>query len=172
MAYTEILTMNDTDLKKLFNKEPGLKKNENYVIPDYEHLTKELAKPGVTMQLLWEEYVDDCRMQKKQGYRLTQFKKYFNEYLSIHEFTSIINHKAEERIEVDWAGTKVYWGDPDTGKIEYGFLFVSVLSFSGYAFAFAYPDMKTDSWINAHNKMYTYFGGVSQILVPDNLKQG
>lgn len=172
IAYTEILTMNDTDLKKLFNKDPGLKKNENYVIPDYEHLTKELAKPGVTMQLLWEEYVDDCRMQKKQGYRLTQFKKYFNEYLSTHEFTSIIHHKAGERIEVDWAGTKIHWVDPDTGEVEYGFLFVSVLSFSGYAFAFAYPDMKTDSWIDAHNKMYTYFGGVSQILVPDNLKTG
>lgn len=172
LSYAEILVMNDAELKKLFNKAPGSKKQETYVVPDFEHLTKELAKPGVTMQLLWEEYTDDCRLQKKTGYQLTQFKKYFNEYLSIHEFTSVIHHKAGERIEVDWAGTKLHWTDPDTGEAEYGFLFVSVLSFSGYAFALACPDMKTDNWINAHNKMYAYFGGVTQILVPDNLKTG
>lgn len=172
LSYVEILEMKDIDLKKLFNKVPGSKKQEDYVVPDFDHLTKELAKPGVTMQLLWEEYTDDCRLQKKPGYRLTQFKKYFNEYLSTHEFTSVIHHKAGERVEVDWAGTKLHWIDPDTGEPEYGYLFVSALSFSGYAFAWACPDMKTDSWINAHTKMYAYYGGVTQILVPDNLKTG
>lgn len=53
LNYAEILEMNDVELKKLFNKDPGSKKQETYVVPDFEHLTKELAKPGVTMQLLW-----------------------------------------------------------------------------------------------------------------------
>lgn len=147
LSYAEILVTNDAQLKKLFNKAPGSKKQETYVVPDFEHLTQELAKPGVTMQLLWEEYTDDCRLQKKPGYQLTLFKKYFNEYLSIHDFASVIHHKAGERIEVDWAGTKLHWTDPDTGDTEYGFLFVSVLSFSGYAFALAlsrYEDGQLD----------------------------
>lgn len=170
--YPDIINMNDLELTQFFNERPGAKKDEDYVMPDYETLSKELSRPGVTMQLLWEEYYDECTFSKKQGYKLTQFKKYFNEYLSQHEFTSIIHHKAGERIEVDWTGTKVRWSDPDTGEIQYGYLFVSVLSFSGYAFAYACPDMKTESWINAHNLMYQYFGGVTQILVPDNLKTG
>jgi len=49
-------------------------------------------------------------------------------------------------------------------------LFVAVLPFSGYAFARACPDQRQASWIDAHVRMFHYFGGVAKILVPDNLK--
>ena len=37
------------------------------VPPDYEKVHKELLRHGVTLRLLWEEYVDACR-EAKQGY--------------------------------------------------------------------------------------------------------
>jgi len=135
-------------------------------------LSKELSRPGVTMQLLWEEYQDQCRLSKAIGYQATQFKKYFNEYLIQNQFTEVIRHKAGERIEVDWAGTRVRWIDPDSGEVQLGYLFVGVLSFSGYAYAQACSDMTQASWIDAHNQMFQYFGGVAQLLIPDNLKTG
>ncbi|MBQ5153357.1 hypothetical protein EGM85_08660 [Macrococcus caseolyticus] len=70
-------------------------------MPDYKELSKSLSQPGVTMKLLWEEYVHACRLNDKPYYQLTQFRKYFNEYLSKHSFSEIIRHKAGERVEVD-----------------------------------------------------------------------
>ncbi len=147
-------------------------RDTNYTLPDYDLLSKSLPKPGVTMQLLWEEYVDACRHNNQSYFRLTQFKKYFNEYLSQKSFTHVIKHKAGERVEVDWAGTKIRWIDPHTGEIIYGYLFVAVLPFSGYGFALGCHDMKQKSWINAHIQMFEYFQGVPTVLVPDNLKTG
>ncbi len=170
-AWSEIETLSDQELISIFESQPsGIQMD--YVQPDFAKLSKELTRPGVTMQLLWEEYQDQCRLSKTVGYQATQFKKYFNEYLIQNQFTEVIRHKAGERIEVDWAGTRVRWIDPDTGEVQLGYLFVGVLSFSGYAFAQACPDMTQASWIDAHNQMFNYFGGVSQLLIPDNLKTG
>lgn len=41
-----------------------------------------------------------------------------------------------------------------------------------YAYAEAFPDMKSNHWIEAHVHAYSFFGGVTRILVPDNLKTG
>ena len=153
-------------------KPKGRNEDSIYVYPDYEKLTKELSKPGVTLQLLWEEYHDECRLSKKRGYQITQFKKYFNEHLGKSGYTDIIKHKAGEKIEVDWAGKRPNWQDPDTGEIIKGWLFVGILPFSGYGYAEVFSDMKQASWIKGHLNMFDYFGGVSRILIPDNLKVG
>ncbi len=171
-SWLEIEQMDDETLNKMMNKSEMINSTASFVVPDYEKLGKELARPGVTMQLLWEEYMDECRLSKKQGYKITQFKKYFNDYLSKSDFSQVIRHKAGERMEVDWAGTKPCWIDPDTGERVDGYLFVSSCSFSGYSFAWVYPNMKSSSWIDAHVRMYDYYGGVSRILIPDNLKVG
>jgi transposase len=171
LGWGEIEGLSDHELNSIFDT-TGTVNQPPYVIPDYAKLSKELARPGVTMQLLWEEYQDQCRLSKTMGYQVTQFKKYFNEYLIQNQFTEVIRHKAGERIEVDWAGTRVRWMDPDTGEVQLGYLFVGVLSFSGYAFAMACADMTQNSWSDAHNQMFQHFGGVSQLLIPDNLKTG
>ena len=36
----------------------------------------------------------------------------------------------------------------------------------------AFLDMKQEAWITAHVHAYNYFGGVTRILTPDNLKTG
>ena len=159
LSWGEVEYLSDHELISIFESPPAVNPL-NYVQPDYAKLSKELTRPGVTMQLLWEEYQDQCRLSKTLGYQATQFKKYFNEYRVQNQFTEVIRHKAGERIEVDWAGTRVRWMDPDTGEVILGYLFVGVLSFSGYAYAQACPDMTQASWIDAHNQMFHYFGGV------------
>ena len=170
LTYDEVGNLSDQILSKHFNDPVSSRRNQDFFLPNFELLTKELAKPGVTMQLLWEEYMTECRMQKKKGYQLTQFKKHFNDHLNVHQFKDILKRKAGESIEVDWAGQRPHWNDPDTGATVYGYLFVASLSFSGYSFAYVTKDMKLDTWIDCHIKMFQYFDGSAQLLIPDNLK--
>lgn len=73
---------------------------------------------------------------------------------------------------VDWAGDTVPVVDAKTGEIRAAHLFVAVLGASNYTFVKAFPDEKTESFLTGHVDAFTYFGGVSSLLVPDNLKTG
>ena len=143
-----------------------------YQMPDYPNYVKELKKPGVTIRMVWEEYANTCRKSEKVPYQLTQFKKYLREYVDEREFTDIINHKPGESTEVDWAGTQPYWSDPVTGEVIKGYLFVGVLSYSGYGYCEATADMKEEAWIKCHVHMFEYFNGITRFLIPDNLRAG
>jgi len=143
-----------------------------FKVPDYENIHKELAKPGVTQKLLWEEYCLDCRRSGSIPYGLTQFKAYYREFASISMATMHINRTPGDIMEVDWAGQTAAIIDADTGEIIPAYLFVAALPYSGYAFCEAFTDMKTPSWIAGHVDAYTFFGGVTKMLVPDNLKTG
>lgn len=172
LDFEDLSRLSDAQIEQVFPDKSGRKPIDDYYLPDFEQLKRELSKPGITLQLLWEEYSDRCRLSGLRPYQLTQFKKHFNDYLSQTGFKDIIRHKAGEQIEVDWAGVRPQWRDPDTGEIMYGWLFAAVLPFSGLGFAWVTSDMKMSNWINCHVRMYEYFKGVTKILTPDNLKTG
>lgn len=73
---------------------------------------------------------------------------------------------------MDWAGQTASLVDTDTGERLDACLFIAVLPYSGYAYTEAFLDMKQESWITGHVHAYRYFGGVTRILTPDNLKAG
>lgn len=83
-----------------------------------------------------------------------------------------IPRKPGDRIEVDWAGDKLYIVDRDTGEAIPVYLFVGVLPFSMYAYAEGCLRMDMENWIHVHVNMFQYFGGSAVMLVPDNLKTG
>lgn len=83
-----------------------------------------------------------------------------------------LEHKPGETRQVDWAGQTAHIADTDTGEQLDAYLFVAVLPYSGYAYTEAFLDMKQDAWITAHVNAYRFFGGVTRILRPDNLKTG
>jgi len=143
-----------------------------YKMPDYEAVHKELAKPGVTQQLLWFEYCDKCRATGEIPYQLTQFKKHYREFAVKNKATMHIQRKPGELMEVDWAGQTAYIVDADTGEALEAYLFVAALSYSGYAYAEAFMSHNQEAWTAAHVNAYNYFGGVTRIVVPDNLKTG
>ena len=141
-------------------------------MPDYELVHRELAKSGVTLQLLWFEYCDKCRDSGEIPYQLTQFKKYYRDYVIKSKATMHINRKPGEIMEVDWAGQTAELIDTDTGEEIDAYVFVAVLPYSGYAYVEAFLSQNQEAWIAAHVNAYGYFGGVTRILVPDNLKTG
>ena len=141
-------------------------------VPDYEAIHKELAKSGVTLSLLWNEYCECCRQEMKIPFMYTQFCKYYREYALQTKATLHIDHKPGEKMEVDWAGQTAAIIDTDTGEIIPAYIFVAVLSASGYAYVEAFLSQNLECWITAHVHAYRFFGGVTRILVPDNLKTG
>lgn len=143
-----------------------------FKMPDYERVHAELAKPNVTLQLLWFEYVEKCRQTGEIPYQLTQFKKYYREFAAVTKATMHINRKPGELMEVDWAGQTAGIVDTDTGEIIDAYIFVAVLPYSGYGYVEAFLSRDQSAWLAAHVNAYEYFGGVTRILVPDNLKTG
>jgi hypothetical protein len=83
-----------------------------------------------------------------------------------------VEHKPGQRMEVDWAGDTASLKDTITGKPIPVYVFVAVLPCSGYAYAEGFLNRSQESWISAHVHAYDFFGGVTRLLIPDNLKTG
>jgi transposase len=162
--------MSDRELAaKLFPTGEG---KLSYKMPDYDYIHREMAKPAMTQQLLWFEYCDQCRDSGTIPYQLTQFKALYREYLTKTKATMHINRKPADTMEVDWAGQTAQIADSDTGEVLDAYVFVAALPYSGYAYAEAFSSQNQEAWIAAHINAYRYFGGVTRMLVPDNLKTG
>ena len=151
---------------------PTESKGPVYKMPDYEWVHREMQKSGVTLSLLWVEYCEQCRQNGELPYKSTQFNKYYADYVHKTKATMHLEHKPGETMQVDWAGQTVALVDTDSGERLETYLFVAVLPYSGYAYTEAFLGMKQESWITGHVNAYRYFGGVTRILTPDNLKTG
>ena len=163
-------TLTNKDIEQLFY--PGRGTNEGRRLPDYEYIYNELAKPGVTLSLLWAEYCAKCEAEHTIPYQHTQFNEKYHAYAASKKATLRIKRKPGETMEVDWIGDtlKVY-DSANCCEIQ-AYIFVAVLPCSLYGYVEAFPDMKSNHWIEAHVHAYSFFGGVTRTLVPDNLKTG
>lgn len=168
--YPELLQMEEKVLLSILFPEKALE--PVLVIPDYEKIHKDLLRHGVTLRLLWEEYVDTCRAAKQPPYMYSQFCKRYADYVDQNRLTMHIQHKPGDKLMVDWAGTKLSIYDRDSGQTKTCYLFVATLPFSMYCYAEAFTSMKQEDWTNAHIHMYSFLGGSTRLLVSDNLKTG
>ena len=98
-----------------------------------------------------------------EGRRLPDYEYVYNE---------LAKRKPGEIMEVDWVGDTLKVYDAASSSDISAYIFVAVLPCSLYGYAEAFPDMKSNHWIEAHIHAYSFFGGVTRILVPDNLKTG
>lgn len=141
-----------------------------YAEPDCAYIHRELAKRGVTLTLLWEEYCSRCRSEGRIPYQSTQFGEKYRKWARVTKATMRIQHKPGDAMEVDWAGDTIPVFDPVTGEEGAAYLFVAVLPCSCYAYAEAHSDMQTENWLQCHVNAYRFFGGVARLLIPDNCR--
>lgn len=162
----------DGELDKLFfpKDNPSNSKGRRY--PDLEYIHKELTRNGVTLKLLWNEYCEECRLSNELPLMYSQFCFHYQKFSETKRATMHVPRKPGEQLEVDWAGQTASIVDRDTGEIIPAYVFVSALSYSQLAYVEAFLSQDQESWINAHVNMYRFYGGVTRILVPDNLKTG
>ena len=150
---------------------PDKRKTESiYAELDYAYIHRELAKTGVTLTLLWEEYCRPCHESGRTPYMSTQFGDKYRKWARITKATMRITHKPGDAMEVDWAGDTIPVFDPVTGEADGVYLFVAVLPCSCYVYAEACNNMASENWLLCHVHAYNYFGGVARLLIPDNCK--
>jgi|WetSurMetagenome_2_1015567.scaffolds.fasta_scaffold54676_1 transposase len=140
--------------------------------PDYQYIHREMAKSGVTLSLLWNEYCDQCRTSHEIPFKYTQFCHYYRQFALTTKATMHISRKPGEQTEVDWAGQTAAIIDRDSGEIVPAYIFIAVLSCSQYAYIEAFLRQDLECWITAHVSAFQFFGGLTRILTPDNLKTG
>lgn len=100
-------------------------------IPDWPEVNRELKRKGVTLFLLWNEY----REHHPQGYQYSSFCQQYRQWQGKQDRGMRQDHRAGEKLFVDYAGHTVPVVDTDTGEIREAQIFVAVLGASNYTYA-------------------------------------
>ena len=164
----KLLSMSDIELEKLF-MEPSPKvisQRLEDLFKFFPYSDKQLKKPGVTKTMLWQEYYD----KHPGGFRSTQFNEYYRRWSKKANPLMHINHKAGDKLYVDYAGKKLELVDLQSGEITKVEFFVAVLGASQYTYAEASLTQGKEDFIHSVENALHYYGGVPAAIVPDNLK--
>lgn len=137
-------------------------------LPVMAELRKELQVKGVTLQLLWHEYKE----KYPEGYQYSQFCEHYRRWTKTLDLSLRQEYRAGEKTFIDFAGKRIAIVNRFTGQIAEAEIFVAVLGASNYTYAEAVESQNLPSWIGAHTRAFEYFGGVSALLIMDNLRSG
>lgn len=170
LQYSDIADWDETRLAEaLIPKAPVPRQSGRRPAPDFAAIHAELQQhKHLTLQLLWEEY----RSDHPDGYRYSRFCELYQGWRRKQEVVLRQEHRAGEKLFVDYAGQTIPVKDPVTGEIREAQLFVAVLGASNYTYAEATWTQGLGDWIGSHLRAFEFYDGVPEIVVPDNLKSG
>ena len=158
----------DTGLETRLYPPPPRRAKDRRPQPDWPAMHRELRRKGVTLQLLWEEHRAAC----PEGYGYSRFCELYRAWEGLLSPTMRQTHVAGEKLFVDYAGTTLEVIDGLTGEVLTVQLFVAVLGASNYTYAEATWTQGLADWIGSHTRTFAFVGGVSAMVVSDNLKSG
>ena len=138
-------------------------------LPDFAWIHRERRRVGVTLELLHLEYL----AAHPDGYGYSAFCGHYRRWLAQQRSSMRQVHTAGEKTFVDYAGQRPsQLVDPATGEVVAVELFVAVLGASNYTYAEATCTQRSVDFIQSHTRTVEYFGGVSAVTVPDQLRTG
>ncbi|MGH8849185.1 MAG: IS21 family transposase, partial [Polaromonas sp.] len=147
-----------------------------YAQADFGRIHQELRRKGVTLMLLWEEYCtqvsDDHHPDRPvKAWRYSQFCENYRQFAKRLKRSMRQTHRAGEKLFIDYAGpTIALTQQSHTGRevVGHANIFVAAMGASGYCFALATPAQTGADWLGATARALAFFGGVPQLIVPDN----
>ncbi len=163
IAWPVASTMTDEQLQARLYPPPR-PRSSTRLEPDYATVHQELKRPGVTLQLLWEEY---RAATGEQAYRYSAFCDKYRAWAKRLKRSMRQVHPGGERLFVDYAGQTVAVTDPLTGEVRRAQIFVAVLGASNYTYACATWQQTAADWVGAIIDAFAFIGGVPRLLVPD-----
>jgi transposase len=166
-GHAELLQMSDEALEALLD-DPDEQAAERLSSLEtlFPHFEQELKRTGVNRWTLWGEY----RLQYPDGYSYSQFCDYFKQWSASQSATMHLEHTPGDKLFLDFAGKKLYLVDPDSGEQIPVEVFVAILAFSQLTYVEAVASQQRLDLIRATENAFYYFGGVTKVLVPDNMK--
>lgn len=160
--------MDEGVLDRLLFPAPPCIPSEVHCEPDWTKLHQEKKRKGVTLFLLWQEYKEN----HPDGYQYSAFCKKYRQWTGKLDLVMRQDHRAGEKMFVDYAGQTAAVIGSTTGEVRQAQIFVAVLGASNYTYAEASWTQSLPDWIGSHCRAFRFFGGVPEIVVPDNLKSG
>ncbi|MBT3935299.1 MAG: IS21 family transposase [Bacteroidetes bacterium] len=160
--------ISDAELEKIFSKddEVSIPPKLQALYDFFPYMERELKKTGVTKSLMWEEYT----LKHPQGYKSSQFKEYYMRWSKKVNPVMHMNHKAGDKMFIDYAGKTLQIIDKESGEITVVQFFVAILGASQYTYAEASLSQKKEDFVASVENALHYFNGVPAVIVPDNLK--
>jgi transposase len=167
LDYPALSKLSDTELIQVINikketRNPRYEELQN----QFTNFEKELKRTGVTLQLLWEEY----KSERNDCYGYSQFCHHYYHWRKEKKVSMRMEHKAGDKLFVDFAGKKLTIVNPDTGEVTELEVFVSVLGSSQLSYIEAIPSQTKADWVAVNENALHFYGGVPEAIVPDCLK--
>ena len=136
--------------------------------PVWSAIPSEYKKKGVTLALLWQEY----KTENPPGWQYSFFCEQFRCWLQTVDPVLRHQHKAGEKMFVDYCGQTLPVIDRKTGELREVQIFTAVLGSSNYTYSEATWTQSLPDWMGSHVRAFSFFGGVVDEIIPDNLKSG
>lgn len=157
----------DTFLINKLMPESANNHRKGLIDPDWVEMHRELKRKGMTKQLLWEEY---CQVYPHNAYSYAQYCHRYSKWKKKQKRSMRQVHKAGEKLFIDYAGITIPVVNSATGEARQAQIFVAVLGASSYTYAEASWGQSQADFLTSHVRAFEFFGGVTDMLVPDNLK--
>ena len=167
----ELEQMGDTELEQFFMDMVP----RHYVEDDPRYIAAVAFFPGMEKALKHRENTKEKQWQQyialnPDGYRVSQFKGYYIKWLKVRNPVMHMEHKAGEKMYVDYAGQKLHLIDPESGQEVPVEVFVAILGASQLTYVEASYSQKKEDFIGSCENALHFFGGVPNAIVTDNLK--
>jgi transposase len=172
LSFEELLSLDDADLFGVFQEKkeelPAVTINTRYdtlqsLLPEY---CKRLKKRGVTRQMLHAEYL----LAHPDGYGRSRFGTFIQAYQASSTPIMHLEHKAGDKMYIDYAGDKLSIIDSESGEILSVEVFVAILPCSQLTYVEAVMSQRKEDLIKACENALLFYGGTPLAIVPDNLK--
>lgn len=169
LTWPAIEKLDDVQLAQKFYPGADTRQSNQFEMPDWREVYQELTQKGITKHLLWEEY---SQQYPNRSYSYPQYCHHYQVWQQKQRRSMRQIHKAGEKLFVDYAGKTVPIVSADTGEIRAAQVFVAVMGASNHTFAEATWTQGLSDWLGSHARAFSFYGGVPQMVIPDNLKSG
>lgn len=162
----ELLEKESPELESLFISSIYQDKQYQRLASKFSYMENELSRTGVTRQLLWYEY----KAKDPEGYSYSRFCYHFSQWLKSSNACMHLEHKPGDKTYIDFAGKKLSYVDRDTGEVVPSEVLVTCLGYSQKIYVQACRNQKKENFISACADAFSFYGGTTRAIVPDNLK--
>jgi transposase len=172
LTWQDVQALSDIELEARLFRQRQYAPSADRAPIDCEWVHQELRRTGVTLQLLWTEYVEaaQARGEGCEPYQYSQFCEHYQRWRRRLDVVMRQTHRAGEKAFLDYSGKRPTIIDSETGEVVAVELFVMVLGASNYTYAEATRTQKSTDFIRSIVRGLEFFGGVPEVLVPDQLR--
>ena len=114
----------------------------------------------------------NIRRKIPRGIKYSQFCHLYRQWCGKLDPVMRQDHRAGEKLFVDYSGMTVHITDPGTEQIREAQIFIAFMGASNYTYAEATLTQSLPDWIDSHVRALKFLGGVPELIIPDNLKAG